>query len=422
MTHVADRIASPEALPRRRVSTFAALRHRDFFFLWLSILFASATFWLEQVVLAWVVYDLTDSPLLVGAITGMRGLPFLFVGPVAGVIADRASRKQVMVVSQVIILAFYLGLLAMLWFGQIAIWHLFVFSFGSAVAWSFNQPARNSLVQVLVPREELMNAVALQTMGQNITRILGPSAAGFLLATVGVPVTFLWVTAVLAGVMAATLLVRVPPIVVTTAHRGAQGVWRELGEGFAYVRDHQELLGLMLMALVPIVLGMSFLGLLPIFARDIFQMDARGVGELLAVGGVGSMVATLALASLSDRVRHRGALLLWNGVALGAALVAFAVSPIYPLSLVLMLLVGLFSMAQIVITSSEIQMLTPPEYMGRVMSIYMLDRGLMPVGSFAAGALAQWAGAPVSMAIMGTLCLLLVGLGAVALPGVRRLD
>ena len=134
------------------------------------------------------------------------------------------------------------------------------------------------------------------------------------------------------------------------------------------------------------------------------------------------MVATLALASLSDRVRHRGALLLWNGVALGAALVAFAVSPIYPLSLVLMLLVGLFSMAQIVITSSEIQMLTPPEYMGRVMSIYMLDRGLMPVGSFAAGALAQWAGAPVSMAIMGTLCLLLVGLGAVALPGVRRLD
>ena len=424
MTNVVDRIEAPEVLGRRgrRVPTFASLRHRDFFILWLSILLGSAVFWLEQVALAWVVYDLTDSPFLVGALTGMRGLPFLFFGPIAGVVADRVSRKRVMVISQVIILAFYLGLLAVLWWGQISIWHLFVFSFGSAVAWAFNQPARNALVPVLVPRDELINAVALQTMGHNITRILGPSAAGFLLATVGVQVTFLWVTAVLAGVMATTLLVRVPPIVVTTAHRGAQGVWRELKEGFMYVRDDRVLLGLMVMALVPIVLGMSFLGLLPVFARDIFEMDARGVGELLAVGGIGSMVATLALASLSDRVRRRGQVLLWNGVALAVALVAFAVSPVYPLSLFLMVLVGLFSMAQIVITSSGIQLMTPPEYMGRVMSIYMLDRGLMPVGSFVAGTLAQWAGAPAAMAVMGGLCLLFVGLGAASLPEIRKLD
>ncbi|MEK7216008.1 MAG: MFS transporter, partial [Chloroflexota bacterium] len=175
---------------------FASLRHRDFFFLWLSILCGSAMFWLEQVALSWVVYDLTDSPFLVGVITGMRGIPFLFFGPIAGVVADRMNRKTVMVVSQFFILAFYLGLLAVLWWGEIAIWQLFVFSFGSAVAWSFNQPARNAVIPALVPRAELMNAVALQTMGHNITRILGPSAAGFLLATVGVQVTFLWVTVV----------------------------------------------------------------------------------------------------------------------------------------------------------------------------------------------------------------------------------
>ncbi|MEK7214048.1 MAG: MFS transporter, partial [Chloroflexota bacterium] len=260
------------------------------------------------------------------------------------------------------------------------------------------------------------------TMGHNITRILGPSAAGFLLATVGVQATFLWVTVVLVGVMATTLVVRVPPITPPSSRPGVRGVWQELAEGFIYVRDHRELFGLMVMALIPIVMGMSFVGLLPVFARDIFGTDARGVGELLAAGGIGSMIGTLVLASLSDRLRHRGAVLFWNGAAMAVALVAFAVSPFYPLSFVLMLLVGLFSMAQIVVTSAGVQMLTPPEYMGRVMSIYMLDRGLMPVGSFVAGALAQWAGAPVAMAAMGVFCLLFVGLGAVALPEVRKLD
>lgn len=406
---------------RWRVGTFASLANRDFRYLWLSVVLGSGVFWLEQVALAWVAYELTDSPFVVGVLSGMRGLPFLFFSPVAGVLADRLSRMRIMVVSQVVILGCYGALVGVLTFGNVEVWHLMVFSLGSATAWSFNQPARNSLVPLLLPREQLTNAVALQTMAHNITRILGPTAAGALMASVGVKVTFLVVTLVLVGVMVTTLQTRVPPRLAPSG-RGPTSVWQDLGGGFVYVRDNPLLRGLMVMALVPIVLGMSFTPLLPMFARDTFGTDARGVGEFLAAGGVGSMFATLAVASLAERLRGRGRLLIQAGVLLGLALIGFAASGNYQLSLVMMLLVGLFSMVQIVITSSSIQMLTPREFQGRVMSIYMLDRGLMPFGSFAAGAIAEGMGAPFAMAVMGGGCLAMMAAGSILLPEVRDLE
>lgn len=348
-------------------------------------------------------------------------MPFLVFGPIAGALADRVDRKRQMVWSQVVILIFYVGLLLLLITEQMVMWHLFAFTLGSSIAYSFNQPARHALLPVLVPKDALMNAAALQTMGHNITRVLGPTAAGLLMAFFGVTPTFVLVVLTLVAVLITTLLIAPPEAAGEEGEHHAGAFLDDLLEGFRYVQRDGMILGLLLFAMIPIVFGMSFMALMPVFARDVFGMDARGVGELLAASGVGSIAATLFVASLRATFSGRGMLILLSGVAMGFGLIAFAFSANYLLSLLLLGWVGLFSMAQVVITSASIQMITPRQYMGRVMSIYMLDRGLMPVGSFAAGAIAEWLGAPAAMAAMGVACVALTALGAVSLPQVIRL-
>lgn len=388
--------------------------------MWLGVFFSSAVHWMEYVALAWLVYQMSDSPFLVGAISGARSLPFLLFGPLAGALADRVDRKRQMVWSQVVILIFYVALLLLLITEQMVMWHLFAFTLGSSIAYSFNQPARHALLPVLVPKEDLMNASALQTMSHNITRVVGPTAAGLLMAFFGVTPTFLVVVLTLVAVLITTLLITPPGAPGEDGDRRAGAFLNDLVEGFRYVQSDGMILGLLLFAMIPIVFGMSFMALMPVFARDVFGMDARGVGELLAASGVGSIAATLFVASLKATFSGKGMLILLSGVATGLGLIAFALSANYPLSLFLLGWVGLFSMAQVVITSASIQILTPRQYMGRVMSIYMLDRGLMPVGSFAAGAIAEWLGAPAAMAAMGAACIVLTAVGAVAMPQVTR--
>lgn len=374
---------------------------------------------MEQVALGWIVYQLTDSPFLLGALMGMRSLPFLVFGPLAGVAADRMDRKRLMLMSQVAVVFLYVLLVAGLAIEAVQVWHLFAFTLVASVAWAFNQPARHSLIPDLVPRDDLVNAIALQSLGHNITRVLGPTAAGVLLASVGAPWTFGIVTATLFGVLVTTLFIPSPPPSAQAHSRASLSIWQDLVGGADLVRRDPMLLGLMLLSLIPIVVGMSYMSLAPVFARDVFGLDSRGVGELMAASGVGAVVGTVGVASLRESFGARGTVTLASGVALGISLVAFAVSTWYPLSLALMALVGLFSMSSIVLTHAAIQMAAPRQYMGRVMSIFLLDRGLMPLGSFAAGAVAQAFGGPAAITLMGGLCTGLILLVAVKMPHVR---
>ena len=198
---------------RRRLQprTFTSLRHRDYRLLWMGILCTSAATWMQQVALGWLMYDMTNSPFLLGALMACSAVPFLGLAPVGGVVADRMDRKMLMMASQFGCLAMYIALVALLFFEVLQPWHLFVFTLLEGVCWSFNQPARQSIIPQIVPREDLMNAVALQSVGFNITRVLGPAIGGVLMASVGGLGTFVLVTFFWIGLIAITIPINVPP-------------------------------------------------------------------------------------------------------------------------------------------------------------------------------------------------------------------
>lgn len=415
----AEAVGSRPLLAGFRLGTFASLRHRGYLYLWIGVVFTSAGAWMEQVAISWIVYTMTDSPFLLGAVNGMRALPFLVFGPLAGVAADRLHPKQLMLWSQSVILLLYILLVALLLMEQVEVWHLFAFTLAASAAWSFNQPVRQALIPLLVPRQDVMNGVALQSLGFNVTRVAGPGVGGVLMATVGGGWTFMLITLTWIGVMVTTWLIPVPAAAIPEQKRS--NMWEDLVEGLRYIRTDPAVSGLLLLALVPFIFAMPYMSLMPIFARDVFGMDARGLGELMTATGVGAIVSTLVVASLGS-FKGKGLVLLGSGVALGLSLILFAFSTDYLFSLGVLVFVGLFSMAYLALSGTMLQLATPQQYMGRVMSIYMLDRGLMPLGSFAAGAVAELWSAPIAQALMGGICVVFIAVGALAMPHIRRLS
>lgn len=418
----ADSAPAPAAAAARgrfRLTTFSSLKHRDYLYVFLGVVFTSAGQWMENVALGWLVYEMTNSPFLLGVLGGLRAVPFLFFGLFGGAMADRVDRKALMLWSQLFILALYVWLVAVLFLGITQVWHIFAFVLLGSVAWVFNQPARQSMIPLLVPREDFMNAVALQSVGFNVTRVLGPVLGGVLMAWLGPTVTFVLITVTWLGVIWWTLLIRVPPVAAAPGARPRTSVLHDILEGLRYVRGNAVVRGLIILALVPQVVAMPYLNLMPVFARDVFGLDARGLGEMMMATGVGALVSTLAVASLG-MYQGKGRLLLASGVALGTSVLGFGLSANYLLSLVLLVGAGGFTMAFMALSNTLLQLATDHEYLGRVMSIYMLDRGLFPLGAFLAGLVAEVTSAPVALSLMGGLSLALMAVAAARMPEIRR--
>lgn len=412
----ADRRAGA-AVPH--LGTFASLRHRDYRLLWIGVLFTSGGLWMEAVALNWVVYAMTGSAVDLGILNALRALPALVFGPFGGVAADRMNRKQLLVWTQWVLLVLYLVLGTALVLDLVALWHLMAFSFATGLIWTFNQPVRQAILPDLVPREDMTNAVALQGAAFNSTRVLGPAVGGLLMGWVGAGGAILAVGLTFVGVQVATYLMRLPPVPARTGD--ASGVWQDMFEGFRYIAQSPDVRGLILMALVPFLTIMPYMTLLTIFAKDIFHMDAAGLGVLMSVSGVGALVATLGVASLGD-YRGKGMLLIWGSVVMCITLFGFAFSPWLSLSYLTLTVVSGASMAYLALTNTLLFAIIPTEFRGRVMSVYMLDRGFMPLGSMVAGGLTALWGAPMALGLMATLGLAFTAAAYVMFPNVRRLD
>lgn len=413
-------IAVPAAAPaKRRLGTFASLRHRDYRLLWIGVVFTSAGMWMEQVALNWLVYDLTGSAVQLGVLNGLRALPSLITGIFGGVAADRIDRKRLMLTTQWILLALYLALGVIIVVGVVEVWHLMAFTLASGVVWTFNQPVRQAILPNLVPAEDRVNAIALQSAAFNVTRVLGPAAGGLLIYWIGAGGAILAEAGTWVGVLLVTSLMRVPPNPPRNGH--AASVWRDLGEGVGYIIRTPDVRALIVMAMLPFVVIMPYMTLLTIFAKDIFHMGAGGLGVLMSVSGVGALAATLAVASLGT-YRGKGRLLLAGAFAMSLALIGFALSSWLPLAYVMLIIVSGASMGYMALSNTLLNLIVPNELRGRVMSVYMLDRGLMPLGSLFAGAVAAAWSAPAALTLMGTLGLLLSASFVIAFPHLRRLD
>jgi MFS family permease len=403
--------------PRFKLRTFSSLRHLNFRYLWTGTVLMSAGQWIQQVTLGWLLYDLTGSSVLLGALNGVRALPFLVAGPIAGVAADRMDRRRLMLNTQYVLIVTALGMGVLVASGYLQPWHLFVFTLMTGIAWAFNEPVRQSLVPAMVPKEELMNAVALNSIGFNLNKVLGPAVGGVLIAAFGASGNFFVQSAAYAGVLVMVYWMRVPQ---TSEEARKSSALANLKEGFAYVWSNPTIFALMAAAYVPRIFAVPYQALMPVFQKDVLGVGPGGLGLLMAAPGVGAVLSVLTLTSAFD-VRRKGLLLLWCLICLGGFLIAFSRITSFPLALVALVGVGACQIMFMATTNTLLQLLVPDALRGRVMSLYMLDRGLMPVGAMMAGVAAHLIGAPATVAIMGGIVIALALVVAWRVPRLRRI-
>lgn len=404
---------------RGLLRTFAALRHRDFRYLWTGTCFISGGLWIQQVTLGWALYDMTGSSVLLGALNGLRSVPFLIFSPLAGVAADRWDRRRLMIGTQWLVFGTAVAMGAVVSAGLLEVWHLFAFTFLTGIVWSFSEPVRQTLIPSVVPREDLMNAVALNSAAFNFTKIIGPSLGGVLIVWFGLAGNFYVQSGAYLMVLWMIYNMHVPPMARETKR---SSVLTHLREGFGYVWKNPIVLALMIVSLVPRVFTMPYQTLMPIFQKDVLGVGPEGLGMLLAAPGAGALLAMLSVAHFAHRFTRTGILLLIALVLQGVSLCLFSQMKSLPLALLSLVAVGGSQILFMATTHTVLQLTVPDALRGRVMSIYMLDRGMMPAGAFVAGVSAHYIGAPNTVASMGLIVIALAGVVAWCVPHFRKLE
>jgi MFS transporter, DHA1 family, staphyloferrin A biosynthesis exporter len=404
---------------RFRFQTFSSLRHLDFRYLCAGTFMMSAGQWIQQVTLGWLVYELTGNSILLGMLNGLRALPFLVTGPVAGVAADRMDRQKLMLHTQYVLIVTAVIMGGLVASGLLAVWHIFVFTLITGIAWTFSEPVRQSLIPSVVPKADLANAIALNSGGFNLMKIIGPATGGAMIALFGAAGNFFVQGVAYAGVLAMIYLMHVPP---TPAEARRSSALANLKEGFSYVWSTPAVLALMILAYVPRIFAVPYQTLMPVFQKDVLGVGPEGLGLLMAAPGVGAVLSVLVLASLTNRVKRQGLLLVGSIVILGAFLVLFSQITSFWLALLVLVAVGGFQMLFLASTNTMLMLIVPDELRGRVMSLYMLDRGLMPAGALFAGVVAHFVGGPLTVATMGAIVIVLALMVAWRVPAIRALE
>ncbi len=395
-----------------------ALAYRDFRLLWAGVLFASGGLWVQNVTVGWLVYTLTGSSVLLGLLNGIGVIPWLFVSPVAGAMADRIDRRFLLLGASAVLVTAALIIGALTATGHVEVWHLYVFVLVSGCAWSVDQPVRQAMVGSSVPREVIANAVALNSAGFNLSRIVGPGVAGLMIAFLGAGGNFFVQAAAFAGVgLTVWAMASAPP------RRGAaaQSVLSNMKAGFRWVWGNAPARMLMMLALTPFFLGFPFLSLMPIFAEDVLKIGPSGLGLLLAANGVGALSGAMLMAAVGPK-RRRGPFLMAMLGCMGVSLVAFSLMDSLPVALLCLVVVGVCQMCYAATNMTRLQLLVPDEYRGRAMSIFMLNNAFFPLGSLTAGIVAGFIGAPSTVTLMGVSCVLLAAGAAYFSRTLRNLE
>ncbi len=413
----APRAPFPRFSPRRW-PVFASLGHRNYLLLWIGSLFSNTGDWMDQVALNWLVWSLTHDPFALGLLNACRALPILGFTLFGGALADRVERRRLLQSTQSLgmILAFVLA--GLVWLGAVQFWQVLAIGTLRGILLSFNQPTRQALISELVPRADLTNAVALNSATINTTRVFGGALAGVLIGIVGVAGCFFLNGLSFVAVVWALALMQIPP---RPAGRARQGIVRAVGEGLSYIRREPALAGLVLAGLVPMVFGMPYMTLLPVFADQVLGIGNEGYGLMVALTGVGALVGALAVAALGT-FRHKGRLMLGVMTGFGLMLILFALSGWTPLSLVLLLGVGCGSTTYLALNNTLLQMHSSEEMRGRVLSVFFLNRGLVPLGTMLAGFAAGLVGAQLTVAAMGGAIIVLALTIAARVPIIRALE
>ena len=371
----------------------------------------NSAFWMYQVAVGWLALQLLDSPLFVGLTGFAGGIPVLICSLPAGIVIDRFDRRTVLLIAQCAVMVIAALFAVLVGAGTIAPWSILalVAAYGTAMAFIF--PTRTTIVTTLVARDDLANAVALNAAGQNATRVTGPALAGVLIALIGMAQTF--AVAALLQILALAATWRLPT---RTAPRTAPvGMgWAGLTVGLRLVARDPFLARLVLLSLATNVLVMPYINLMPVFARDVLHLGSSGLGVLLASTGLGTVAGALWVAQ-SPRLAARGSIHAGSAAAFTALVLLFALIPVVPVAVLLLFAAGVLSAVFLALTQTALQLAVDDAVRGRVLSVYLLTWGMLPIGQLAVGALADRIGAP--WAMVSACVLALAGIGLIGWRG-----
>ena len=375
--------------------------------------------WIQTIALSWLVYTMTQSPFLLGLVAFSAQIPTLLLAPVAGVVADRVNRHRMIVATQTLFALQAALLAALVLGGVIAVWHIVALSALLGVINSFDMPTRQAFVVALIEnRDDLPNAIALNSSMFNGARLVGPAVAGILISLVGEGVCFLINAGSYLAVIAALLAMKMAP---WTPSGEARPVWRELRDGFAFTFGFMPIRNIILLLALVSVAGMPYTTLMPVFAAKILHGGASTLGFLSGSAGVGAVAGAVTLASRKS-VLGLGRWIPAACAVFGLALIGFSVSRWLPLSLAALAVAGLGMITHMAASNTILQTIVDDSRRGRVMSFYTLAFiGMAPFGSLLGGALASHIGAPATVALGGAVCLVGAAVFARRLPAIRRL-
>ena len=400
---------------------FQALRYREYRLLWFGQIFVSMGTWMDEVTRGWLIYELTNSTVQLGLIQGIQAIPFLLLSPVAGSVADRYSRKTQMAAAQVLNGLVYGATALLIFTGQIQPWHVYVTAFLMAIAQSFQQPARISMIADAVQPPYLTNAIGLHALIFNVARSTGPALAGMLISVSGTGGAYFVQAAFFF--LATVWTVQLHPVQHSSTSFQGRSVHEEsfiqsIIEGWKFSwRNEAVRTGLLTVMFVSLFI-VPFMTLLPVFARDLLEVGASGQGLLVTAMGIGALCSAALVASAGEKL-PRGMLMLGSVALYGVTLVIFAASPWFQLSMVLMGVTGLCTVHSHALVQTVIQSYSPSEMRGRTMAVFSMNQVVVMTGSIIVGALSSLLGARWAVGSIGATGALTMIAIYVALPRAR---
>lgn len=393
--------------------TFKAFQYRDFRLLWAGACTSSIGTWMQEIAQNWLVLEITNSPFLLGLDAFLGDIPIFLFSLVGGVIADRMDRRKLLMFSQVVQMTSAITLSILIATHKVQIWHILLSSFIVGTGQAFGGPAYSALVPSLVEKEDLPNAIALNSIQFNLARVIGPVLGGLALKYVGAAWCFGLNALSFVAVMISLMRLNInfnPP-------RTGDSILTGMKQGIGFIRKQGAMETLILIAFCMTALAIPMITFLPVFAKDVFHKNELTYTLFLVTSGLGSITGALTVAALGN-IANKGQVALAMLIALGAGITGFSLSKSVPLSCVLLFCSGAVLMCAFAMISSLVQLITPNDLRGRVMSVYNVAfRGGMPFGSVTTGWLVPIFTAPSVLSVNG---LVLLSLGAYFLFVQRR--
>lgn len=394
-----------------------SLAHRNFRLFFIGQGISLVGTWMQNVGEGWLILTLTNSPFYVGLTAALSSIGVLLFSLYAGVIADRVDKRRVIIFMQIAFMLEAFAVAILVATHVVAVWQVLVLATILGIASAFDIPMRQSFIVEMVGKDDLMNAIALNSSLFNAARVVGPALAGFLIGAIGIAWCYFLNGVSYIAVIVGLLMMRLPP---NPQPQKTTSAWTGFREVVAYLKTEQRTRVLMILTAIMSVFGFPYIAMMPVFARDVLHRGAGGYGALTSSIGIGAVIGALAVALASGRIRRRGRLMLVGGTAFGVLLMLFAASRSLALAMVLLALAGCAMIINNSISNTLLQTRAPDHLRGRIMGFYsFVFVGMAPFGAFLFGIVAEHIGVPPTLAAGGAIVAITVMIAWWTVPSIR---